>query len=56
MPTDLVALLARKQKARALAQDDAKLMLVWFAATGLVIEILFAFHSFKDTMILLGAY
>lgn len=42
MPTDLIAFLARKKRARALAQNNAKLMLAWFAVTGLVVVILFA--------------
>lgn len=56
MPTDLVALLARKKHARALALSDAKLMLIWVATTGLVIEMLFAFQGFEQAMVLMGGY
>lgn len=54
MPTDLVALLARKKRAQALALDNSKLMLVWLAATGLIIEMLFISHSFEQAVLLIG--
>jgi hypothetical protein len=54
MPTDLGALLARKNEARALAREDAKLMLVWFGICLLIIEALFASHAFEQAVVLMG--
>jgi hypothetical protein len=56
MPTDVAALLARKKNGLALARNDAKLILVVYAFGMLVIEMLFASHSFEHAMILVGSY
>jgi hypothetical protein len=55
MPTDLAALLARKSEARAQMRDNTKLMVVWFGVCLLIIEALFASHSFAEAMALLGS-
>lgn len=54
MPTDLAALLARKDRARAQTRDNAKLMVVWFGVCLLIIEALFASHPFAESVALLG--
>ena len=56
MPTDLVALLARKRYPRMLAWDNAKLILVWFGISLLIIKALFAFQGFEEVVIAMDGY
>ena len=54
MPTDLVALLARKKQARVLAQKNAGLMFAWYGLCLLVVALLFTSDSFAKAMALVG--
>jgi hypothetical protein len=54
MPTDLVALPARKRAARAQVRNEAKLVLAWCGICLLIVEMLFASHAFEQAVILMG--
>ena len=56
MPTDLVALLARKKQAGIQAQNDAKVILASYFVCLLVVASLCAFDSVAKAMVLMGAY